>query len=131
MATFQGMLDGNIAIAAQKVATTKVTLAPQEILARAILCNILVCAAVWMATSAKGAADKMAATLLPVTAFVACGYEHSVANMFLIPYGMICGAVIEPSSMIANILLATIGNVIGGAIIIALVLHFGNKTKNT
>ena len=95
-----------------------------------ILCNILVCLGVWLAYAGKTAVDKIAGIIFPVTAFVACGFEHSVANMFYLPFAYLLkfvGAV--PAGMdvstltlhnifIGNFLPVTLGNFVGGALFV-------------
>ena len=66
-------------------ATAKVTLEPLEAIARGVLANILVCLAVWLCLAARSVTDKILAVVLPISAFVAGGFEHSVANMYLLP----------------------------------------------
>ena len=96
-----------------------------EAILRGVLCNILVCIAVWMAFSANTTGGKIAAVFLPVMLFVLCGFEHSVANMFYIPAGMLQGAFTGAAApsilefLLRNLLPVTIGNIIGGAIIVA------------
>ena len=60
--------------------------------ARGILCNVLVCLAVWLCMGARSVADKILAILFPISAFVACGFEHSVANMYFLPIGIVLAA---------------------------------------
>jgi formate/nitrite transporter len=106
------------------VATAKAGLAPSVVFFRGILCNILVCLAVWMGFAGTSVTDKFMAAVVPVAGFVACGYEHCVANMFFIPLGMLTqGAIgldsITMAGMVSNIVFATLGNIVGGAIIVA------------
>ena len=102
---------------ATAIAQTKASLPWHELLVRAVLCNVLVCLAVW--TYKKGdcqdmyLVDALLASVLPVACFVACGYEHSVADMLYMPLGMMQGAV-TPFDVIRVIGIATIGNVVGG-----------------
>jgi len=104
-------------------ATNKIDLSFIEALIRGILCNILVCLAVWMATSAETTIGKIAAIFGPIMLFVLCGFEHSVANMFYGPAGIIMsienGIANEGlnigSFLLSNLLPVTIGNIIGGA----------------
>ena len=106
-------------------AVAKANLPFFEAILRGILCNFLVCIAVWMAFGATTVQGKIAAVFLPVMLFVLCGFEHSVANMFYIPAGMFQGAfagVAAPTFLeflLRNLLPVTIGNIIGGAIIVA------------
>lgn len=106
-------------------AITKTSLPFFETLLRGILCNILVCIAVWMSFSANTITGKIAAVFFPVMLFVLCGFEHSVANMFYIPAGMLEGAftgAIIPTIddfLFRNLLPVTLGNLIGGACFVA------------
>ena len=106
-------------------ATTKVNLGFFEAMLKGIMCNFLVCIAVWMATAANTVTGKIAAIFLPIMLFVLCGFEHSIANMFYIPAGMITGAIngipapTITEFLLNNLLPVTIGNIIGGAIIVA------------
>ena len=106
-------------------AVTKTSLPFFEAMLRGILCNFLVCIAVWMSFSANTVTGKIAAVFFPVMLFVLSGFEHSVANMFYIPAGMLQGAfsgIAAPSIqafLLHNLLPVTLGNLIGGAIIVA------------
>lgn len=83
--------------------------------------NLMVCLAVWMATAAKDITGKALVIWMPVMAFVAMGWEHSIANMFFIPLGMMLGAPITPAAFIFNNLVpATLGNMVGGLALVAL-----------
>ncbi len=105
-------------------ATAKVEMGIFEAIVRGVLCNFLVCTAVWMAFSAETVSGKIMAVFLPIMLFVLCGFEHSVANMFYIPAGMITGVmsgVAGPSFagfIFGNLLPVTLGNIIGGAILV-------------
>ena len=79
---------GSVAGVALNIALTKVTLSFDHALFLGILCNVLVCLAVWLAFGARSTTDKILAVLFPVSAFVVAGFEHSVANMYLIPLGL-------------------------------------------
>ena len=85
---------------------------------RGIMCNILVVLAVWIAASAQDVISKLFACWFPIMLFVLCGFEHSVANMFFIPMGMLLGAKVTMAALIKNLVFVTIGNILGGAIII-------------
>jgi len=113
------------------IAAGKTSLAFWPALCRGIMCNILVCLAVWMCIAARSLTEKILAIVFPITAFVACGFEHSIANMFFIPMGIALAGQAEvvqaagaTASQIANVnvvglvqnlIPVTIGNVIGGA----------------
>ncbi|MBI5855050.1 MAG: formate/nitrite transporter family protein [Nitrospirae bacterium] len=120
--------DGAVGDTAVRIANAKVALSPVEVISRGILCNVLVCLAVWLCTAARGVADKILAILFPISAFVACGFEHSVANMFFLPLGVFVagggGASISWLSVGENLLFATIGNIIGGTLLVAMVYWF-------
>ena len=84
---------------------------------KGILCNWMVCMAVWVASACTTLTEKYLAMILPVTAFVTFGAEHSVANMFLIPYGIMSGARVSWGDFFfKNLLPVTLGNVVGGAV---------------
>lgn len=120
--------DGAVGETVIRIAAAKVSLSPMEVLFRGILCNVLVCLAVWLCMAARGVADKILAIVFPISAFVACGFEHSVANMFFLPLGLFVaggsGAAISLMSVGENLLFATIGNVIGGSLLVAMVYWF-------
>jgi formate/nitrite transporter FocA (FNT family) len=100
---------------AAKAATTKAALDPLEAFTRGALCNALVCLAVWLSFSARTTTDKILAILWPVTAFVALGLEHSIANMFLFPAGLWAGADITAANVAGNLIWVSLGNIVGGA----------------
>ena len=102
------------------IAGAKTSLPFMKAFVRGILCNWLVCMAVWMATSADDIASKAAAVWFPVCGFAATGLDHSVANMFLIPFGMLQGADISVGDFVfKNLIPATLGNIVGGALCVA------------
>lgn len=121
--TISGIFDP-IADAVINTATTKANLDFFEALLRGILCNFLVCIAVWMATAATTVSGKIMAVFLPIMLFVLCGFEHSIANSFFIPAGMITGAVHDLAAptiaefLLGNLLPVTLGNIIGGSILV-------------
>jgi formate transporter len=71
-----------------QIARSKIALDPVSEVARGILCSVLVCLAVWLCMGARSVMDKILAILFPISAFVACGFEHSVANMYFLPIGV-------------------------------------------
>ena len=130
---------GEVGVTALAIASAKVNLGFGQAVALGILCNALVCLAVWLCYSARSTTDKILAVVPPITAFVASGFEHSVANMYLIPMGILLSAeptIIQAATAAAggvapdlanltwvgfatkNLLPVTIGNVIGGAILV-------------
>lgn len=99
---------------ATSVAQSKAALPWHSVLIRAVLCNVLVCLAAWTFNHGeRTAVDALAASVLPVACFVACGFEHSVADMLYMPLGMMQGAV-SLTDCIQVILTATAGNMVGG-----------------
>ncbi|MBL8565364.1 MAG: formate/nitrite transporter family protein [Hyphomicrobiaceae bacterium] len=113
---------GSVAATARAIAEAKVAIAPQEAFFRAILCNVLVCLAVWMCFAAHSVSGKALAIVFPISAFVALGFEHSVANMYLLPIGALQqGAEIGIGAILANIVPVTLGNMVGGGVLVALV----------
>jgi len=129
---------GAVGQTALGIANSKVHLGFIQAIALGILCNALVCLAVWMTFSARSTIDKIAAIIFPITAFVAASFEHSVANMYFIPIGLfikgfdptftakivadtgldLSGLTWE-AFLINNLLPVTIGNIIGGAVLVA------------
>lgn len=105
------------------IAKTKCALPPLTIFFRAIGANWLVCLAVWLALGAKSMSAKALACWLPVGAFVALGYEHCIANMFFIPCGMLAGADVAIADAAINLAVSTLGNIIGGALLVGTLLH--------
>ncbi len=121
LAVVSGALDG-CAEAVVSTAVTKCSLSFGAAFARGVLCNILVCTAVWMTMAAKDVTGKIAGLYLPVMAFVLCGFEHSIANMFYVPAGLFtllrlgeAGAVSWGGFFLKNLLPVTLGNIVGGA----------------
>ncbi|MCJ7583409.1 MAG: formate transporter FocA [Anaerolineales bacterium] len=130
---------GAVGEMALKIAVGKVNLGFVQALALGVLCNLLVCLAVWLTFSARSVVDKISAIIFPIAAFVAAGFEHSVANMYFVPFGLIIKAFdpgfvataaehgIELSKLtwsaflVRNLIPVTIGNIIGGALLVAAV----------
>lgn len=125
LAGIQTMGDGAVGDQMVRIARAKVSLEPLSAFARGILCNVLVCLAVWLCMGARSVTDKILAIIFPISAFVACGFEHSVANMYFLPIGMMLAAStatpIALAGVVNNLLLVTIGNIIGGTILVAFV----------
>ena len=111
-----------------RIARSKIALDPVSALARGVLCNVLDCLAVWLCMGARSVTDKILATVFPITAFVACGFEHSVANMYFLPIGIALAAgsaaPLSVSGAFSNLMLVTIGNMLGGTVLVALVYWF-------
>lgn len=104
------------------IAEAKVALGALEAFARGLLCNTLVCLAVWLCFAARSVASKILAIIPPISAFVALGFEHSVANMYFIPMGWLAGSLsVTWSGLLSNLFWVTLGNIIGGSVLVALV----------
>ena len=133
----EGMEFGAVAVS---TASHKVNLSFHEIFVRGILANVLVCLAVWQAMAGRTLVDKLAGIVLPVSAFVAAGFEHSVANMYFVPIGVVLAG--EPEALEAagltagaasrltvpwaahNIVAASLGNIVGGGVLVGLAHWF-------
>ncbi len=112
---------GASAETAAKIAAAKTELAFETAFFRGLLCNVLVCLAVWLSLAARTVTGKAVAITLPVAAFVALGLEHSIANMYLIPAGQLAGGGLDLAAFFGNLLPVTLGNVVGGGVLVALV----------
>lgn len=111
--------DGAVGRAVIRIATAKAHLSPGEAFFRGVLCNVLVCMAVWMALAGRSVADRVLAIVFPITAFVAAGFEHSIANMYYFPLAMALGAPLGWGDMLANLGLVIAGNIVGGSVLVA------------
>ena len=125
--------DGKVGLLSAEIAKTKIELGFLKAFVRGIGANWLVCAAVWLAVGGRSNIDRIMGIYFPIMAFVALSFEHSVANMFLIPLGLV--AALEPSViseigrsnltdvtvlnfLIRNLLPVTLGNIVGGAVLV-------------
>ncbi|HLB29959.1 MAG TPA: formate/nitrite family transporter [Gammaproteobacteria bacterium] len=135
---------GALSLFALKIAVSKVNLTFMEALVRGILCNLLVCLAVWLCFSGRSVTDKILAILFPITAFVAMGFEHCVANMYFIPAGLVIAndsTLLDSALKLSaqplamdnlttgaflwnNLLPVTLGNMIGGVFFVGAVYWF-------
>jgi formate/nitrite transporter len=122
------MSDGAVGETMVQIARSKIALDPVSAVARGILCNGLVCLALWLCMGARSVTDKILAILLPISAFVACGFEHSVANMYFLPIGIVLAAggaaPLSVLGALSNLVLVTIGNILGGTLLVALIYWF-------
>ena len=98
----------------QTIATNKCNLTLIDMFNRAIYCNVLVCLAVLFSKKAQSAVDLLVTVTVPVSVFVICGFEHSVANMFYLPFAKLIGADITWVQIVTNLSVVTIGNFLGG-----------------
>ncbi len=126
---YSGVLDG-ASETAMKITAGKLTLPWDEALIRAILCNIFVCLAVWLALAARTVVGKILSIIWPIASFVMLGLEHSIANMYLIPQGFLAGVTTDIPGMAGNLFWVTLGNIIGGAggVGLAYRLAYGKKS---
>ena len=115
--------EGMLANTAAGISEGKLALSWDQALVRGILCNILVCLAVWLCFSARRVSGKILAILFPITAFVALGFEHSIANMYLIPAGFWASGHWDLMGLFGNLIPVTIGNIIGGGVFVAAVYY--------
>src|SRR5262245_30976070 len=91
-------------------------------MALGMLCNALVCLAVWLAMGGRSVADKVLAIVFPITAFVTIGFEHSIANLFFLPYAVALSGFGDPQLLagtLRNLLAVTAGNILGGTVLVA------------
>lgn len=130
LALATGCLGGASAATAIGIATAKVGMDFWKAFARGVACNWLVCMAIYMSNAASDFTGKFLAIWLPISAFVAMGFDHSIANMFLVPMGKALGASVGwKAFLMGNLLPVTLGNIVGGAGLVALVyyLAYGKK----
>ena len=113
--------DGAVGETAVRIARIKADLPLAEAFTRGLLCNALVCLAVWLAIGARSVTDKILAILFPITAFVAIGFEHSIANWFFLPFGLALDAhgAVSVVGVGKNLLAVSAGNVAGGTLLVA------------
>lgn len=141
--SLSGYLDGNhhqVGVTAIKTALHKVDHNFTEAFFLGLFCNALVCLASWMCYAARSVTDKILAILLPISSFVAMGFEHCIANMFMIPLGILASfdpeiiaaghftqeqiATLNLGGLLNNLIPVTLGNIVGGAGLVALVYYF-------
>jgi len=107
---------GAVGDTAAAIAVAKIGLSFEQALVRGVLCNALVCLAVWLTFAARDVTGKILAIIFPITAFVALGFEHSIANMYFLAIGLITAADgVTLSGAIGNLVPVTLGNIVGGA----------------
>lgn len=124
--------NGAIAQEYLRIAAAKVSMPFWTAFFRGVLCNVLVCMAVWMALAGRSVVDKAVAIVFPISAFVAAGFEHSIANMYFIPLAMLLqdagggaatGIPITWLGFLRNMLPVLMGNIIGGSVLVGLVYY--------
>ena len=126
------MNDGRVATLVVTLAGAKCAAPLAALFWKGVLCNILVCLAVWMAMAGRSVTDKFVAVVFPISAFVAAGFEHSIANMYLIPLAMLLQDSVPPAlvspalgvaGLVRNLTVVIAGNILGGSVLVALVYH--------
>ena len=114
--------DGAVRETAVAIGRHKAALGTVEALVLGVLCNGLVCLAVWLAMGGRSVADKVLAIVFPITAFVTMGFEHSIANWFFLPYALALGGLGDVqlvAGSVRNLLIVTVGNILGGTVLVA------------
>jgi formate/nitrite transporter len=120
------MNDGRIGLSILTTAASKIRPDMMTLFFKGVLCNVLVCAAVWLAYAGRSVTDKVIAVILPVSAFIAAGFEHCVANMYFLPMAWLLvqtghappnfdTSAITVAGIIHNLIPVTLGNIVGGA----------------
>lgn len=142
--------DYGVGVTAVKAGLAKVELGTTEAFVRGLLCNVLVCLGSWMVYASRSVTDKVMAVLFPISGFVAMGFEHCVANMYMIPIAMIAAtdqAIVAAShfspeqlqalnvgGLLGNLIPVTLGNIVGGAGFVAmayfLVFGYSRSTES-
>jgi formate/nitrite transporter len=112
---------GAIGDTALAIAVAKSELGTLEAFMRGVLCNVLVCLAVWLAMGGHTVTDKILAIVLPITAFVTMGLEHSIANWFFLPYALALDTegALSPAAVLINLVVVSAGNIVGGTLLVA------------
>lgn len=113
-----GLGGGRLAATAVGLAQAKAALGWEQAFLRGVFCNALVCLAVWLGFSARTTTDRILCVVFPIAAFVAAGFEHSIANQYLLPLGHWLGAGLRPEDFLRNLTAVTLGNIVGGAVMV-------------
>jgi formate/nitrite transporter len=137
---------GMVGVTALKTGVAKVEHTMAEAFVRGIFCNVLVCLASWMVYASRSVTDKILVVLFPISAFVAMGFEHCIANMYMIPIAMMASldpsivaashlepeaiALLSTQGFLNNIIPVTIGNIVGGVGFVAMTYHIVHTTQN-
>ncbi len=123
------MNEGRVGETAVAIGAAKCGLGFVEAFLKGVLCNLLVCLAVWLAMAGRSVIDRIVAVVFPISAFVAAGFEHSVANMYFVPLALFLDGGAAPEALtwtaflVRNLLPVTLGNLVGGAGMVGLVYH--------
>jgi formate/nitrite transporter len=120
-----GLLTGGAADLAAKTLVAKTSTAFGPLIVKSMLCNWLVCLALFLSFQAKDMMGKYISILLPISTFVAIGFEHSVANMFLLPAGLFCSTGVSiKTALFNNLLPVTLGNALSGSMLVGVMFSF-------
>jgi len=121
------MNGGAIGRTTLQIAAAKSSLPFWEAFFRGVLCNVLVCMAIWMTLAGRSVVDKFIAIVFPISAFVAAGFEHSIANMYFLPLAMMlqaaAGQAVDFGGLWRNLVPVIAGNLVGGSVLVALVYY--------
>lgn len=138
---------GAVGFNALNAANVKAGLDPIPAFFRGVLCNMLVCLAVWMCLGARTTVDKIVAIIPPIAVFVAVGFEHSIGNFYIIAYGLLIKSLAEPAfwtsighqpaefptitwiGLLRNLVPVTLGNILGGTVLVRGVYRFAYLCK--
>ena len=131
---YPGLNAGAVGSTAVKIAATKVSLPFFQAFFAGVLCNIIVCMAVWLTLAGRSVVDKVVAIIFPISAFVAAGFEHSVANMYFIPVGILLRDGVDSAAIagienlhwagyLRSLVPVILGNIVGGSGLVALVYY--------
>ena len=122
LADVDSMGGGAVGETIASIGRAKSDLHPVSAFFLGILCNALVCLAVWLALGGRSVTDKILAIILPIAAFVTAGFEHSIANWFFLPYAIVLDGFSDTPMIVwsgINLAVVTVGNVIGGTLLVA------------
>jgi formate transporter len=109
-----GLLQTEHGRIAAALAEAKMNLSFGQAFCRGVLCNALVCLAVWMILAGRTIPSKLIGLLFPISAFIALGFENSIANLYLLPVGLLAGAAGSLTAAVSSLIAVTLGNLVGG-----------------
>ncbi len=137
---YLGNADYGVGVTALKAGLAKVDHSTTEAFVRGLFCNVLVCLGSWMVYASRSVTDKVMAVLFPISGFVAMGFEHSIANMYMIPIAMVAAMdeavvaagqfdaaqlqTLDFGGLMGNLIPVTLGNIVGGAGFVAMAYYF-------
>jgi len=142
LAGHEGLFEGRVEKTALTIANAKAALPTIQLFFLALLCNVLVCLAVWMTFAARSVTDKVVVIVPAIAAFVTAGFEHSIANLYMLPYALMVKALagaefwavigqvpnaydqLSVANAFHNVAISTFGNLIGGSVLVGIVYWF-------